>query len=122
MNPPDGGDHSGWYAMALSLIAVIGGLLGLRKKASSDSVQIAKDTAEKLRIESAEEELQRLRRELEDCRTEKARLDSDNAHLSGELISAQHYAEKYFESLAKRAGTDFADLRDLPPAPPQKRR
>ncbi len=115
------GDHAGWYATALGLLAVAGGLLGLRKKASDDSVHLAKNTAERIEVESSRAELQRLRRELSECKATCAGLVSDNEHLSAELLTAQHYASKYWESLAKRAGTEFQDLDDIPRPPPKRR-
>ena len=121
MTPSDGGDHSGWYAMAVSLIAVVGGLLGLRKKASSDSVQIAKDRSEVAEVENAQQEVARLRRQAVKDAEKIAGLERDNLHLSSELLHARHYADKYMQSLAQRAGTDFADLTEIPKPPPKRR-
>ena len=115
MTPSDGGDHTGWYGIASGLLVVALGLLGIRKKASSDSVQIAKDRSEVADVENAQQEVARLRRQAVKDAEKIAGLERDNLHLSSELLHARHYADKYMQSLAERAGTDFADLQDMPP-------
>ncbi len=115
------GDHAGWYATATGFLVLLAGALGLRLKKSGDDVQIAKNNAERRDVETAQQELQRLRRSLEDCRTENAGLKADNAHLSIELMNAQHLASRYMESLAERAGTRPVELDDIPRPPPKRR-
>lgn len=121
MSTPLDGDHTGWYGVAVTLLVFVGGLLGLRKKASGDSVQIAKDRSEIADVESAQQEVARLRRQAVKDAEMIAGLERDNLHLANELLHAQRYADRYMQSLAERAGTDFADLTEIPKPPPKRR-
>ncbi len=97
-----------------ALMTTIGGGLYLRRRKSSDDVQIARDKADKTEVESLAAEVQRLRRQATDDARMVAQLTADNMHLRGDVGRLTGDIRRMIRGLPREMqrvlATDFAGL------------